>query len=111
MEWHEARLEAEPDERQGEHGCAPRRQTRAAERTEREPARPSAPEREHGDQRERPDVGGGEIDEPRPPDFCLLVLEHDEQVGSERHQFPSNQERHSRLGRHHEGHGSQKQAG
>src|SRR5260370_33688935 len=93
MEWHEARLEAEPYERQGEHGRAAGRQTRAAERAEREPTRPSAPEHEHGDQRKRSDVGGSELDEPCPTDVRLLCFDHDDRVGGERHQLPSDKER------------------
>src|SRR5260370_8689007 len=94
MEWHEARLEAEPYERQGEHGRAAGRQTRAAERAEGEPARPSAPEREHGDQRERSDVGGGEINEPRPTDFRRLLFDPDYQVAGTRHPPPTDKQPH-----------------
>ena len=41
-----------------------------------------------------------QVDQPRPPDLGTFVLEDDEQVGRDGHDFPARQERHGCPGGH-----------
>ncbi len=56
---------------------------------------------EHGHQGERADMRQRDVDESRAAHLHLFMLEHDQQVATDRHDLPRRQEGHHGLGGHH----------
>ena len=81
----------------------------AGEPVEGERARRLHEEQERQEDAARPDVRRDQVDEPRLPRLPLLVVEDDEEVGSEAHRLPAEQERQHVPRGYDEGHGEQEQ--
>ena len=99
MQRHDARLEAKRDERQCKDSRAAVRQCWRArrERGEGEVTRLAAPDREERKEGERTRMRRHKVEHPCAPHGRPLVLEDNEQIRCDRHDFPGDQERHDRA--------------
>ena len=109
MQGHHARLQAKAEEGH-EEDAVHRAQAHAGGGSQREGERRAPPEQEHAEECQRPDMGGHQVDEARPPALLALVLDADEEEARERHSFPAEKEGQGMAGDQEEAHARHQEA-